>query len=803
MSEASFLSYLVALPEKTQRDELAFSAERREAIFRRMDADGDGAVGLEDFKVMFIQRYICEKGVAITDIFEIGKSKSLAKAEPGDAIDVLTGLTRAETTGTLRVECKHVPSGEKGWVTLKGNQGSVYLKAYGPFETFLDQAGRCIKEAESKARRLDNTLNQKLRQHGKMNLPTHAEAKKEVASLRGKVVTIQKGLVELRNKVETGKKSYLQKETAERNAHIEVRERKEADALLSDASGKLEAVEAAGGALEAAAQPLLVVDGVELEAFATPQTVSESVEKLKASLAQLVKEARLALKAMMDKCGKKLKGPLADARIEIQKMNQKIEGLNKDSTKVPEAVRKKITTIVEKCSPRASAALLDEGRRRQLSVEKLFAEMAGDGDQISEEAFTQHLAHLEGLMLPAQHARLLASSIEAGGIGRWRFTAFVQKYFRVAREIAITDVFEMKDCKTLRKAEKDELFEARDGPRTDSKLGLSRVKGVSLKDGTEGWISVKGNQGTAFLEPVNKPFYYCHKEEVALEAQFEGAGQDALRVLQVDEVVELLQGPCQVTQPSVVRMRVHAVKDTAQGWITTRNRDGVTFAEKTEKLYCCVASVAMTDGQDVKKSKVLRKLEEKELFEAAEFPVKDESTGTLRCSGRALKDGQTGWVTLKGNAGTVFVEAQTKYWQITKGTTMNKRIDADFVRALEVGELCRVLEGPKEEKPAIVQRLRGRALKDGTEGWLTWRLDSMKPWSAAYACLEPAPLHNAQVEEGAAVVRQISKGEEVEYIDGPNEDGKVVRMKFRALKDGAIGWSSVRSAAGKRLFKCL
>merc|ERR1712087_805180 len=110
------------------------------------------------------------KGVAITDIFEIGKSKALARAEPGDALDVVTGLTRAEPTGTLRVECKHLTSGEKGWVTLKGNQGSVYLKAFSPFDAFMEEASRCIKSAESKVKATDNFLNQKLRQQGKMTL---------------------------------------------------------------------------------------------------------------------------------------------------------------------------------------------------------------------------------------------------------------------------------------------------------------------------------------------------------------------------------------------------------------------------------------------------------------------------------------------------------------------------------------------------------------------------------------------------------------------------------------------------------
>merc|ERR1719373_723285 len=80
------------------------------------------------------------------------------------------------------------------------------------------------------------------------------------------------------------------------------------------------------------------------------------------------------------------------------------------------------------------------------------------------------------------------------------------------------------EAKTIRKADMDEVIEILEGPKTDAKLGLTRVRGKFLTDGTEGWISVRGNQGTPFLTEVEKPYYAC-TEEVPLEAEFKNEGK--------------------------------------------------------------------------------------------------------------------------------------------------------------------------------------------------------------------------------------------------------------------------------------
>ena len=63
---------------------------------------------------------------------------------------------------------------------------------------------------------------------------------------------------------------------------------------------------------------------------------------------------------------------------------------------------------------------------------------------------------------------------------------------------------EVGKCKTLRRVGLDEIFEVLEGPRSDEKLGLTRIRGRSLNDGVVGWISVSGNKGTPFLKEVRQ-----------------------------------------------------------------------------------------------------------------------------------------------------------------------------------------------------------------------------------------------------------------------------------------------------------
>jgi hypothetical protein len=326
-------------------------------------------------------------------------------------------------------------------------------------------------------------------------------------------------------------------------------------------------------------------------------------------------------------------------------------------------------------------------------------------------------------------------------------------------------------------------------------------------DHLEGWVTVRGNQGTPFLQEVEKPFYTTRKDELSLDKALSGSAE-AVRALAMDEVLELVEGPKKVVYPDVRRAKVKVSKDAAVGWLTLKDRNEVEYAEANKSLYLIKNSVAMTDGANIKECKVLRKLAEGELFEMEGEAAEDPDTpGVIRIQGLAKKDGVKGWVTSKGNAGTIYAEQTTKYFTVTKEVDLQKAfksvdVQAETVRTLEVGEALQITDGPKDEKVPQAVRVKVRAVSDGSVGWTSLKDGFVKPWTPMYKCLEQVALHGSRVvEDSTEPLRELLKGENVELLEGPVSEGSARKIRCCAKKDGLVGWV-VLTSDGKRFLDC-
>merc|ERR1719413_86621 len=194
----------------------------------------------------------------------------------------------------------------------------------------------------------------------------------------------------------------------------------------------------------------------------------------------------------------------------------------------------------------------------------------------------------------------------------------------------------------------------------------------------------------------------------------------------------------------------------------------------------------MTDGEDIKTCKVIRKLAVGEQFVASGDPVKDAETGITRLPGKAEKDEKSGWITTLGNGGTVYaekdVELQDKF----------QTAGAKKIKVLEVGEVIQLLE-TKEDKTPPENRVKLRCLSDGQVGWVSKA--ALKPNGTAYKCIDKVSLSDARAGaniEGAKVLREINKGGVVELLEGPSREGEEIRIKC-AAKDGLIGWLTLKT----------
>jgi len=74
-------------------------------------------------------------------------------------------------------------------------------------------------------------------------------------------------------------------------------------------------------------------------------------------------------------------------------------------------------------------------------------------------------------------------------------------FLSCVKETVLTDGLSVQDSKTVRKIAKGEVIEVLEFIKKDASLDIKRIKGQAKLDGAMGWITVSGNQGTAYLEP--------------------------------------------------------------------------------------------------------------------------------------------------------------------------------------------------------------------------------------------------------------------------------------------------------------
>merc|ERR1719162_2724480 len=77
--------------------------------------------------------------------------------------------------------------------------------------------------------------------------------------------------------------------------------------------------------------------------------------------------------------------------------------------------------------------------------------------------------------------------------------------------------------------------------------------------------------------------------------------------------------------------------------------------------YKCLKALTLTDVIEIGKSKMTGKVEPGEMLEAVGAPQVDEETKMIRCEVKVLSNDKTGWATIAGNQGAVFLQAWTGF----------------------------------------------------------------------------------------------------------------------------------------------
>lgn len=199
---------------------------------------------------------------------------------------------------------------------------------------------------------------------------------------------------------------------------------------------------------------------------------------------------------------------------------------------------------------------------------------------------------------------------------------------------------------------------------------------------------------------------------------------------------------------------------------------------------------ALTETFDVATTKLIRKLdvgENLELLDAEKRVDKDKMM--TRVNVKALSDGRTGWATMLGNKGSVYLEEQSMY-VVTAGAGLALHTafssSSQTVRTLNNGESFVPTDAPRQESRGAESWVRGAVLGKQDQGWLVMSERTTQKWVPSHRCVSATPLLDDSTEQQE--LRALDVGETVEILEPATLRGGQQLVRVRANKDGKVGF---------------
>jgi len=497
---------------------------------------------------------------------------------------------------------------------------------------------------------------------------------------------------------------------------------------------------------------------------------------------------------------------MLEAKVEFARLQLRCKAMERKC----KAAVDSLGAFCERVASEASQAVLDalrtaarRGEGGTFAPDELFDELSSGGKEISEKQICDFFGtYGMSKELSEEKVQFALRQIAPQGLTRRAFAALLADFQRVARDITITDQFEIQSAKKVRKLEVGETVEVLSTLRNDESLGLERLQCRAIRDGVRGWVTFRSSAGTTYLTRTEKPFLWCAQDVVLRSMPDENA--DAVRVLRAGEVLEFLEGPREERLGSDRRVRGLTCHEEASGWLQVSDKGGAVLAKENSKVHKCIEAIAMTDLADFTACTMVRRIDVGEALELIPSEESTPSEGGTRRKFRACRDGAEGWVTTHGSQGTVYVKAAHRHYVCLQACPVHAGLGAEsaVVRVLMPGEAFAAFEDPKDVSGG--DRLiiyRARAVVDGSEGWVVSASDQeVKAWRSTYKVIKTQPLTRAlatnEAAEAVEVIRVLETDEIVEVSEQPTEDSSTGQLRVRCMarKDKAVGWATVRES---------
>jgi len=158
-----------------------------------------------------------------------------------------------------------------------------------------------------------------------------------------------------------------------------------------------------------------------------------------------------------------------------------------------------------------------------------------------------------------------------------QFMKYIRVYMKVVKETVCTKGIEIKS-EIIRRLEMKEVVEVLEGPVPEGSVEIDRIKVRVMRDDSEAWVTLAGNQGTVFL--IEGGSQWAVVKETVLTDNFDPTEKGTTsRKLKAGELVDVLEWPKKEETSGLTRMKCKTVKGGFTGWATTLGNTGTVFLE--------------------------------------------------------------------------------------------------------------------------------------------------------------------------------------------------------------------------------
>eukprot|EP00929_Paragymnodinium_shiwhaense_P082833 TRINITY_DN4384_c0_g3_i1.p1 TRINITY_DN4384_c0_g3~~TRINITY_DN4384_c0_g3_i1.p1 ORF type:complete len:1904 (+),score=731.59 TRINITY_DN4384_c0_g3_i1:615-5714(+) len=824
VSEEAFKAFVGSL--KAEGDKAnAISEEEWQAIFSALAKDG--GITEEDFLKHFRTTFVVKSTIAMTDGLAV-TSNSVGRLSEGMVVKSYEDpegqdapVEKSQKSCLRRIHVVKESDGKDGFVTIAGNQGTVYIQAQQAVSqnSISKAAEHAIQAASASCEEASQYLKQQMDFVNKAcatgpKTSAMPEARRDLLRMRVKVSASQQTCEDLKKKLHGAEKSLTHKLEQDKKKREEAAQQALGDSVAEEFTTILtEALDKLSGALGSAGEAIAASKNMDPDSAEASEL--EKVLSAEASLQAAFDFSQEKIaevdKAFEVKSKELSRAVMAEARRSMLKLKAKLSGMQtrmKSQMTALTAVRAKVANDAREA---IAAALRGHAQAEGITSEALFAKLrkSSDGGFVPVARMTEFIKGLPDTAISETQLTLGLQSFKPG-VWELDLQMIVQEHLLCVKEVAITKALKVNEPKsTLRKLDLDEVVEIIGAKQKDEVIGLFRQKCRAITDGTEGWVTLKGNAGTEFMKPTSSPYMIC-QAATSLQKDFE-ANSAAVKQLRVGDVLCLLEGPKPGSAGEIVRIRGKATKDGRIGWITKTDAAGVLMLE-TKTTLIVKGSTALTREFDIAaKDALMRKLEVGEKLEVIGDKRLDDKTKLTRVQVRA-EDKMEGWATAMGNQGKEFLTEDSVSvvaceagldLQVSNSSSSRK------IRRLEKGEHFEVLGDEKTEALEAPLRAKGRLLAGSSAatgssaiGWVNF--SSMEKWTPRHRCMQQCELRESS-ESSSKALRTLMEGEFVDVVEAlaatNSADAKSRVLRIRAVKDGIVGFSAVADASGKVLLK--